>query len=375
MTMKRLVGRLPMSKLQPRAARHLPKRESRSVPPESPRRVADRLGRLHLSRYSGLGIWAAFIILYAIWVPDTFLTATTVKAIGTGQAVTAVLALAALFPLAAGSFDLSIAQNMGFGAVLAGALMTWSHVATVPAIAITLASGIGIGCLNGYLVAFVGVNSFIATLGMTSILLSVTEAIGGGQYLGPFPRGFEAITGHSVAGVPIIIVYVFVLAAIVWYVLEHTPVGRRTFATGANTEAARLAGVRTRQYLFGSFVVCGFGASLAGVLLASQLGTVDQTIGPPYLLPAFAACFLGTTQLKVGRFNVWGTILALYLLATGVEGLQLAGLQLWITDLFNGVALIGAVSVAVISERRRVIRQTAVTALASRPDSGNGSPE
>jgi ribose transport system permease protein len=107
--------------------------------------------------------------------------------------------------------------------------------------------------------------------------------------------------------------------------------------------------------------------------VASQLNTVDQTIGPPYLLPAFAGCYLGTTQLKVGRFNVWGTILAIYLLATGVEGLQLAGGQLWITDLFNGVALVTAVSIAVLSARRRVVRQTSAVARETQA-SGNDAP-
>jgi ribose transport system permease protein len=147
-----------------------------------------------------------------------------------------------------------------------------------------------------------------------------------------------------------------VACLLVWWILEHNPVGRRLSATGANEEAARLAGVRTKRFTFWSFVVSGVLASLAGVLLAAKIGSVDPQVGPSYLLPAFAACFLGMTQLKPGRFNVWGTFVALYLLATGVKGLQLAGGQLWITDLFNGVALIGAVSLAVIGERRRAAR-------------------
>ena len=112
------------------------------------------------------------------------------------------------------------------------------------------------------------------------------------------------------------------------------------------------AGVRTSRHLFLSFVITGFGAGLAGVLIAAKIGSVGPDIGPAYLLPAFAACFLGTTQLKPGRFNVWGTVLAIFLLATGVKGLQLVGGQQWITDAFNGVALIAAVSIAVVAARR-----------------------
>ena len=254
---------------------------------------------------------------------------------------------------------------MGFSAILVGALMTWSHVAVAPAILITLLAGTGIGCINGGLVAFVGVNSFIATLGMTSVLLACTEGIANGLYVGPFPRSFANVTSWS-AGVPSLVWYLFALAVITWYVLEHTPFGRRTFATGVNAETTRLVGIRTRWYVFASFVICGFGSSLAGVLIASQVGSVDQTLGPPYLLPAFAACFLGSTQLKLGRFNTWGTVLALFLLATGVTGLQQAGGQLWVTDLFNGVALIGAVSVSVVTRRKRR-RPIAEVASASGP--------
>jgi len=336
--------------------------EGTKAPDLAPHNIAEHLGKLGLSRFSGVYLWALFILIFALWVPDTFLTATTARAIGAGQAVVAVVALAALFTLVVGEYDLSVAQNMGFCALVAGELMTTSHLSPVAAVAITLFAGAFVGLLNGVLVAYVGVSSFIATLGMTSVLLAAEEAIAHGEYVQQVPTSFQGLTSHSILGIPSVIFYAIGLAAIAWYALEHTPVGRRMYAAGANAEAARLAGVRTRRYKFGAFIVCGLGASIAGILLLAQLGSVDQTVGPPYLLPAFAACFLGSTQFKPGRFNVWGTILALYLLATGVQGLQLAGGQLWITDLFNGVALIGAVSIAVISERRQVSRQTKQTA-------------
>lgn len=331
---------------------------ARTASPAPSRAWAIRIGALAPTRFSGIYLLLGFVLIYAIWVPDTFLTDTTAKSIASDQAIIAILALSALFTLAVGEFDLSIAQNLGFSAFVVGALMAWSDVSPAVAITITIAAGLSIGAINGFLVAVIGVNSFIATLGMTSVLLAATQAIAKGQYVGPFPTSFESITAHSVLGLPTVTLYALGLAVLAWYVLEHTPVGRRTFATGAGTDAARLAGVRTRRYVFWNFVACGGGASLAGILLASKVGSISQDVGASYLLPAFAACFLGATQLKLGRFNVWGTMLALLLLATGVKGLQLAGGQLWITELFNGIALIGAVSVAVLSERRQVRRQT-----------------
>jgi ribose transport system permease protein len=156
-----------------------------------------------------------------------------------------------------------------------------------------------------------------------------------------------------------------VAAFIFWYGLERTPLGRRVQASGANREAARLAGVATKRFVFLSFVVSGLMASVAGLLVSARVGSVSPTLGPPYLLPAFAACFLGATQIRPGRFNVWGTVLALILLATGVKGLQLAGGELWLTELFNGVALVGAVTLSVVLQKRRNrrLRQAADQAL------------
>jgi ribose transport system permease protein len=150
-------------------------------------------------------------------------------------------------------------------------------------------------------------------------------------------------------------VYVTVaLAFVVWYVLQFTVVGRHLFASGFNREAARLSGVRTKRLVIGSFVAAGAISGLAGVVFIAQLGTFSTTIGSPLLFPAFAAVFLGATQFNQ-RPNVWGTLLALFTLALGVQGLQLSVSEsgFWITPLFNGLALIAAV----IFTRRQAVRK------------------
>ena len=173
------------------------------------------------------------------------------------------------------------------------------------------------------------------------------------------PAGFQKVSNHELFGFPLIALYALLLCALVWYLLEHTPIGRRAYAVGANPEAARLAGVRTRRYVIGSFIATSLLATIGGILVASKIGNVAPSLGPAYLLPSFAACFLGTTQIKPGRFNVWGTVIALLLLAIGVKGLQLMGNQLWVTDLFNGLALLVAVSAAVLSAKRLPRRKRA----------------
>jgi ribose transport system permease protein len=323
-----------------------------------PGQLAGLLGRMGLNRYTGLILWAAFIVIFSIWTPATFLTITTLKSILAVQAITGILALAVIFPLAAGAFDLSVAQNMGFSALLAGFLLV--HPRGLPVavtILVVLIVGALVGLVNGLLVTVAGLDSFIATLATSSLLLAASEEISNGEYIGPFPSSFTAITAPTPLGIPIIAVYLAVLAVVAWYVLEHTPVGRRVQATGANKDSARLAGVSTDRYVVWCMVTCGAGAALGGVLLASSIDSVNQTLGPPYLLPAYAAAFLGTTQIKPGRFNVWGTVVAIFLLATGVQGLELVGAKLYVNDYFNGIALILAVGAGIFVQRSRGRRE------------------
>ncbi len=323
-----------------------------------------RLDTGQLARFTGIYVWIAFIAIFALWVPDTFLTNATLTGIAADQAVTLILALGILVALSAGQFDLSCAQNLGASAVVCAALQVHAGVGWVAAVLLTLGFGAAIGAANGALV-LLGVDSIIATLGMSSVLLAITARVSDNQFIGPLSDAFQGVASGDVAGIPKVTVYAFVVVLLAWYVLEHTPVGRRLNATGANADAARLAGVRTRRHVFGALVVAGVISALAGALVASKIGQVSPALGPPYLLPAFAACFLGTTQIKLGRFNVWGTVVAIYLLATGVKGLQLAGGQLWVTDLFNGVALIGAVTIAVLGTKRRRARMKAQAARSS----------
>ncbi|GAA3942380.1 ABC transporter permease [Actinomadura viridis] len=309
--------------------------------------------RLQMARYSGLLLCAALIVFFSLQLPETFPTRATFVGIAGDQSVTLILALGLLVTLAVGQFDLSAAQNLGMSAMICGVLMVHHDVSPGVAVLVTLLIGLLVGVVNAIFVAVIGIDSLIATLGTSSVLLAVTGQVSDYQFVGPVPSGFQDVANHEILGVPSVALYAVVLCVLAWYVLEHTPVGRRAFAVGANPDASRLAGVRTVRYIAGSFVVTSLFAAIAGVLVTSKIGNVAPTLGPAYLLPSFAACFLGTTQLKQGRFNVGGTVIALLLLAIGVKGLQLNGNQLWVTDLFNGAALLAAVSAALLSGRLR----------------------
>lgn len=329
--------------------------EKRTSPPEAalaerPRRsVADRIG---LGRFGAVYIWVILIGVFAVWVPDTFLTSTTLRSVLTEQAVTAIVAIAVVIPLAAGHFDLSVGYTLGASSIAATWLMGPQGQPVWLAVLFALGVVLVVGLINGFLVAGLGIGSFIATLGVGSCLQAFISWLSDGQQIVELPPGFQDLALTEVLGIALPVFYLLVLAVLAWYVLEYTPLGRRLYATGAGEDAARLAGVPTRRLVFFSLVVSALLAGIAGIVAASRVGAGSPEVGPAYLLPAFAAAYLGATQLRPGRPNIWGALLAVYVLATGVKGLQLAGAPFWIPDLFNGVALLLAVGLSTAQRRR-----------------------
>jgi ribose transport system permease protein len=314
--------------------------------------AADRRLSFGLDRFSGLYVWAALVVLFAIWVPDTFLTTNNARIVAGDQAITAMLALGIIIPLAAGVFDLSFAGVLGVSVAITAYMQVEGQSPVVAALA-AIAAACLIGAANGFIVVRLRVNSFIATIGMSSLLAAAAYWITDGKQI---TEGFNAtfldLGTAQIFGIPLPFYVMLVVAALIYVLIEYLPVGRYLYASGGNPQAARLAGVRVDRVVFGSLVASSFVAGVTGVVLAARLGTASPDIGPSYLLPAFAAVFLGSTQIKAGRVNVLGTLIAIYLLATGVKGLQLAGAPVYVNDLFNGAALIIAVALAARSARR-----------------------
>ena len=195
---------------------------------------------------------------------------------------------------------------------------------------------------------------------MSSVLLALIAWISGGQQILNLPGSFQALATNELLGLALPVWIMLAVGLVVWYVLAaHADGAPACTPPGGNVSAARLAGVRTSRVIVLSLVSCGAIAALAGLLTSAQLAVGDPTVGPGYLLPAYAAAFLGSTQFHGGRYNVWGAVIAVLVLAVGVKGLQLAGAPVWIPDLFNGVALLLAVG---LSKYQRTARRSAAVA-------------
>jgi ribose transport system permease protein len=314
---------------------------------------------LGLDRFSAVYLWGIFILVFGIWTPHLFLTQSTLHSVASSQAIGAMLGIAALVPLSAGVFDLSIGATVNVSAIIVAVLQTNDHWNMWPAIFVAIGVSVLIGVVNGFIVVKCRVGAFIATLGTATIISAVQSIVSNqNQPLPPTSRAWSDLTQLQVGGFQVIVFYLVVLALIVWWALDHTPAGRHLYAVGGNKEAARLSGVKVDKWVWLSLITSSTICGLAGVLYSSLSGP-SLTFGSSLLLPAYAAVFLGSTQLKPGKFNLWGTVLAVYVLATGVQGLQfVTGVQ-WLGDMFNGIALIVAVSFAGLAPRRRASKQAA----------------
>jgi ribose transport system permease protein len=298
-------------------------------------------------RYALLGAWVLVIVLFGILRPHTFLTAANFESILGSQAVLVVLALGLLVPLTAGDYDLSIAGNLTITSMIVAVLNVEHHLAFGVAIAAAIGAGVLIGVVNGALIVGLGLDAFIVTLGTSTLLQGLTFWISSSQTLSGISQGLvDAVIGHRLLGVPLEFYYGLALCIVFWYALEHLPLGRRLLFVGRGRGVARLSGLDVGRLRFSAFVVSGTVSAIAGVMYAGTTGAADPTSGTSFLLPAFAAAFLGATSITPGRFNAWGTFIAVYFLVTGITGLQLLGVQSFVQQLFYGGALILAVALS-----------------------------
>jgi ribose transport system permease protein len=312
---------------------------------------------LLIERYGAVGILLLAILVFSLLRPETFPTVANLKAILVSQSVLALLCLGLLVPLAAGEFDLSIGFAMSFFTMLLGALTAFQRWDPVVAMVATILVALLIGLVNGILVVRFRVNSFIATLGVGTILSGITIWISNGQIIGAamvttsgtqigIPDAVLFLGDTRIYDIRLPIFLMLIAAVVMWLVLGHMQFGRFLYAVGGGREVARLAGLRTDLLIVAAFMISSALAGFTSIVALGLFGSAHPDVGNQYLLPAFAACFLGATAIQAGRFNVWGTLVAIFLLAVLVAGFQQLGAPFWVTPVFNGLALVVAVALA-----------------------------
>jgi len=293
------------------------------------------------------------IILFSVLLPDTFPTLLNVRSIVSDKSIIAILSLAATIPMVTGKIDLTVGYGIVLWHILAISLQTLGLPWPIACLLVLIA-GAFVGFLNGVLVEVAKIDSFIATLGTGTVLYALALwHTGGRQVVTSLPDGFYAINGTFLFGLPITGYYLVLIALVLWIVLEYLPIGRYMYAIGANPKAASLNGIPVQRYVVAAFVSSGTLTALAGIILASKLRIGQASVGLEYLLPALVGAFLGSTTIKPGRVNVWGTIVGVVILAVGISGIQQFGGSFWVEPMFNGVTLLVAIGIAGYAQRKR----------------------
>lgn len=310
-----------------------------------------------LERYGLLLLLIGVMIFFAnFWErPSTFRSTDNLVAVIGTYSVPAVLALASMIPLICGRFDLTVGPVAGLTAILCAGMIDKSGFSVGVAIIVALMVGCLVGLVNGFLVAYVGVNAFITTLGMTSIIAGIITLYTDGAILIVDDPNLSALGSGLTLGLPRLAFIVVILALLIYYLLDHTPVGRYLYSVGSNERAATLVGLNVRRLVLLSFVSSSLLASAAGVMLLARNGSADQQLGGLGLtLPALTAAFLGATTIRPGHFNVPGTLVAVLFVGFSLSGLNLNNVENWVTDFFTGAALVLAVAASTLLGRPSV---------------------
>ncbi len=319
--------------------------------------AGERLDFASLAEKFGLLVaWAILIVGFGLVTPTMFTWPPYASMLGFNSIIV-VLTLGLILPLTAGDFDLSVASTLTLSAMIVAILNVKSGVPIAAAVAIALLIGAAIGAVNAFFILYFRIHSLIVTLGVgyfvNGVVLWVSNsAVVFGQSLTSLVK---VVFTTRFLGIALLFWYALILTIGLWYLFEFTATGRRLLFVGRGREVARLSGVKVERVRAGALIASGLIAALAGVLYVGMRGSADPSSGQAFLLPAFAAAFLGSTAIFPGRFNPWGAFVAVFFLSTGILGLNFLGADSYVQNLFYGGGLVIAVSISQLVRKRQAM--------------------
>ncbi|MGH3434903.1 MAG: ABC transporter permease [Sciscionella sp.] len=291
------------------------------------------------------------VVLFFVFAAPAFASLPSLANIGRQAAAITVVSVGMTVVIVCAEIDLSVGSAASLCGMLAGVFLSdgWPWPVAVLAV---LGIGAAIGFINGFITAYVGVPSFLVTLGMLSVLAAVALMITNTASVPITNNGFLAVLGPlSFAAIPLPVWWGIAVVLIGIYLLHFSVFGRHVFATGGSRGAALYSGINTRKVVLASFVLCGILAAFAGLLIAGRSEAANPTVGVGMELSAIAAVILGGTDLFGGRGTVLGTVAgAIFIGVVGI-GLILMGAGAQMQDLITGVIIIGAVSINKLGKR------------------------
>ena len=313
----------------------------RDIPPEPVTGKRTARPHLDLGAVAPILFFGCLIVVFGIADPAVFLSKGNLTSILNDGAVLAILACGLTVVLIVGEFDLSIASAASLGGALPAVLVAQSHWPLVPTVLLVIVSGGVIGLANGVLVTTFDIPALIATIGVASLLDGITLWITGNSIIFTgFTEAFVTLGSWSLGGLQAPVFYLVIFAVALGIALRYTATGRYLYATGGNRMASRMSGIRIRRQIILAFVVSDVLGVVAGLVYTARQGSLTPQFGTGYLLPTFAAAFLGSVTLTRRAFHILGTVIGVYLIETGTVGLLILGAPAYTQQLFAGAVLI-----------------------------------
>ncbi|MGQ9473133.1 MAG: ABC transporter permease [Candidatus Caldatribacteriaceae bacterium] len=308
--------------------------------------------RTILRQYGTLFAFFALLILFSFLRREVFFTLRNFINITQQISILMMVAIGATYILAISEFDLSLSSMVSFvGVIAAGMMTTGFHPlgATFVALGLTVIFGV----FNGILVATLRLPSFVTTLATGTLLGGITFWYSGGTIIfSGIPKSFTALGQENWGQIPLSSIFMFSLLAISSYLFLRTTLGRAIYAVGGNEVAAWYSGIRVSRVKIIAFFLAALHSGLAGVVLTSKLGSAHPTGGGGYLMPSYAAAFLGTTLFREGEANIWGTFVGVLIMGVLANGLTILNIPYFLQDIFTGIILVGALIMRTSRERR-----------------------
>lgn len=311
---------------------------------------------------AGLAGFAAIVLTLSLLLPETFPTARNLLNVTRQVAALATVAFASTLVMATGDFDLSVGSMASLAGTVAAALFVREQPMLV-ALGAALAMGAAGGALNGLLVGYAGLLPFVATLGTLTMFGGAAFLVSDGktifgraipQAFGDFARGGVPLDALGLPGLQLPSLVIVALGALLAcrFALERMVFGRHLYVIGDNVEAATLAGIRVRRLRLAAYTLCGTGAALAGLMLASRVASANPVQGAGLMLDAIACTFLGMTLDPQGRPRAFGTLVGVATLGLLDNGLTQLGTDSYVREILVGAILVAAVGLSGHARRR-----------------------
>ena len=316
-----------------------------------------------LQTYGTLVCFVGMLGFFWWMLPETFLTGRNMLNITQQMSMLAVIAFAMTVVMAMGDFDLSVGSMATLSGIVAAVAFRGTGSVTL-GVSMAIAVGLIGGAFNGFLVSFIGILPFVATLGTLTIFSGLAFLLSEGKTIfgGDIPSSFSGFAkggiplwsnGEQVLLLPNLTIVAAITLVVIWIVLQKLVFGRHIYAMGGSAEAARLAGVNVKRTRVAAFAITGMGAAIAGLMYAARVASANPTQGSGLMLDAIAAVFLGMTISRHGEPRVINTLVGVLMIGVLSNGLTQLSVDSYVRDVLVGTIIIAAVAVGSFEKLRR----------------------